>query len=137
MGLEMSTERQDFEHHRTDDSYYWPKPVANGPQPRSKASAHNRAMSGSIMQAPRPEQRDVDGSVIGGDGQQIHGWTTKYEDENGCLAVALDCGKCFIDVPRRAVLNGNYDTTCNTSHRNRDGNVIYADFTNNKTGIQS
>ena len=130
----MSTERTEFEHQRTDDSFYWPKEVASGPQPRSKASAHNRAMSGSIMQAPRPEQRDVDGSVVGGEGQEPHGWLTKYEDENGCLSVALDCNMCFISVPRRDVLNGTYDTTCTTSHRKRDGNVIYADF---KGGRQS
>ena len=107
-----------------------------GMNPRSKATVNNPAMTGSVMQAPRPEQRDIDGTVVGGEGQEPHGWTQKYEDENGCLAVALDCGKCFINVPRRAVLNGNYDTTCTTSHRNRDGNVIYADFTN-KTGLQS
>jgi hypothetical protein len=130
MGLGMSTEQPEFEHYRITEL------PSSGPQPRSKASAHNRAMTGSITQAPRPEQRDIDGTVIGGEGQEPHGWTQKYEDENGCLAVALDCGKCFTNVPRRDVLNGNYDTTCTTSHRNRDGNVIYADFTN-KTGLQS
>lgn len=104
--------------------------------PRTKASYQYVGTVGSITYPPRPEQRDADGSVVGGDGQEPHGWTQKYEDENGCLSIALDCGKCFIDVPRRDVLNGTTDTTCTTSHRNRDGNVTYADFTN-KTGLQS
>ena len=130
--MDMSTERPEFEHYKITEL------PSSGPQPRSKASAHNRAMSGSIMQAPRPEQRDVDGSVVGsGDGQEPHGWTQKYEDENGRLSVALDCGKCFIDVPRRAVLNGDYDTTCKTTHRNRVGNVIYADFNAAVQSVQS
>ena len=105
--------------------------------PRSKATVNNAAMTGSIQQAPRPDRRNDDGTMVEDRREEPHGWTQKYEDENGCLSVALDCGKCFIDVPRRDVLNGTYDTTCNTSHRNRDGNVIYADFTNNKTGLQS
>ena len=133
MGLVMN-----FEHEEPLDDW-WDGPTngilddynpnrGRAPEPRSKATVNNRAMTGSIMQGPRPEQRDIDGSVVGGDGQEPHGWTTKYEDENGCLAVALDCGMCFIDVPRRDVLNGSYDTTCTTSHRSRVGNVIFADF---------
>ena len=106
-------------------------------QPRSKATVNNAAMTGSIMQEPRPDRRNNDGTMVEDRREEPHGWTQKYEDGNGCLSVSLDCGKCFIDVPRRDVLNGNYDTTCNTSHRNRVGNVIYADFTNNKTGLQS
>ena len=106
-------------------------------QPRSKATVNNAAMTGSIMQEPRPDRRNNDGTMVEDRREEPHGWTQKYEDGNGCLSVSLDCGKCFIDVPRRDVLNGNYDTACNTSHRNRDGNVIYADFTNNKTGLQS
>ena len=109
-------------------------------QPRSKATVHNRAMNGHITQGPRHRNNITENNpwvpMPHEDREEPHDWAFKYTT-NGCLSVSLDCGKCFIDVPQRDVLNGNYDTTCNTSHRNRDGNVIYANFTNNKTGIQS
>ena len=114
MDMDMSTERPEFEHYKITEL------PSSGPQPRSKASAHNRAMSGSIMQAPRPEQRDVDGSVVGSDGQQIHGWAQKYTDSDGNLSVALDCGMCFKDVPQRQVFDGTADLTCDIAHRKRD-----------------
>ena len=102
--------------------------------PRSKATVNNAAMTGSIQPAPRPERRNDDGTMVEDRREEPHGWLTKYEDENGCLSVAKDCGMCFISVARRDVLSGTYDTTCTTSHRKRDGNVIYADF---KGGRQS
>ena len=88
--------------------------------PRSKATVNNAAMTGSVMQAPRPEQRDVDGSVVGSDGQEPHGFATKYEDANGCLAVVKNCGMCFTNVPRRDVLNGTANLACDIAHRKRD-----------------
>ena len=88
--------------------------------PRSKAAVNNAAMTGSILQAPRPEQRDVDGSVVGSDGQESHRWATKYTDSNGNLSVALDCGKCFKDIPQRQVFDGTADLTCDIAHRKRD-----------------
>ena len=88
--------------------------------PRSKATVNNAAMTGSILQAPRPEQRDVDGSVVGSDGQESHRWATKYTDSNGNLSVIMDCGKCTIDVPQRQVFDGTADLTCDRRHRQRD-----------------
>ena len=88
--------------------------------PRSKATVNNRAMSSSVIQALRPEQRDDDGTVVGSEGQESHGWTQKYTDRNGCLAVALDCGMCFTDVPQHQVLAGTANLACDRTHRNRD-----------------
>ena len=88
--------------------------------PRSKATVNNPAMSGSVIQAPRPEQRGIDGSVIGGDSQEIHGWAQKYTDSDGNLSVALDCGMCFKEVPQRQVFDGTADLTCDIAHRKRD-----------------
>jgi len=94
--------------------------------PRSKATVNNRAMTGSIMQAPRPEQRDADGTVVGGEGQESHGWTQKYTDAQGRLAVALDCGMCFKEVPQRQVWDGTADLACDRPHRQRDDSTYDA-----------
>ena len=88
--------------------------------PRSKATVYNAAMTGSIMQATRPDQRDADGSVVGSDGQEIHSWSATYTDSKGNLSVALDCGKCFKDIPQREVFDGTANLACDITHRKRD-----------------
>jgi len=94
--------------------------------PRSKATVNNRAMSGSVMQAHRPEQRDDDGTVVGWEGQESHGWTQKYTDNQGRLTVALDCGMCFKEIPQRQVFDGTADLACDRPHRKRDDSTYDA-----------
>ena len=77
-------------------------------------------MTSSVLCANRPEQRDDDGTVVGSDGQESHHWATKYTDSNGNLSVALDCNKCFKDVPQHQVFDGTADLTCDRRHRQRD-----------------
>ena len=89
-------------------------------QPRSRATVNNRAMTSSVLCATRPEQRDVDGTVVGGEVQESHGWAQKYTDSNGNLTVALDCGMCFKRVPQRQVFDGTADLACDRRHRQRD-----------------
>ena len=77
-------------------------------------------MTGSIQPAPRPEQRDVDGSVVGSESQEIHSWSATYTDSKGNLSVALDCNKCFKDIPQRQVFDGTANLACDITHRKRD-----------------
>ena len=94
--------------------------------PRSKATVNNAAMSGAVMQAPRPDRRNDDGTMVEDNREEPHGWTQKYVDSNGDLTVALDCGMCFTNVPQHQVLAGTADLACDRTHRNRDDSTYDA-----------
>lgn len=49
-------------------------------------------------------------------------WSTNYVDADGCLTVALDCGKHFTKAPQKAVLSGKFFTGCTLNHRQRPDN---------------
>ena len=51
-----------------------------------------------------------------------HEHSTSYVDADGCLTVALDCGKHFTKAPWRAVLSGEFFTGCDLNHRERSDN---------------
>lgn len=114
-------------------------------QPRSKATVHNRAMSGHVMYGPR-HRNDTTGTspwvpMPHEDREEPHDWATAYTDSKGNLSVALDCGMCFKPVPQHQVFDGTADLTCDIAHRKRDDatynsirNVATMTF---KTGIQS
>ena len=54
-------------------------------------------------------------------------WVKNYCNDDGTIAVALDCQRCYIHVDGEKFLANNYDSECKGRCRH-PSNVVYVDF---------
>ena len=61
-------------------------------------------------------------------------WVKLYCNDDGTIAVALDCERCYIHIDGEKFLANDYDSECKGRCRHRLLRVVYVDF---KSRIQS